>query len=121
MPVSYTPPPLADYALLSNSRTAALVSRDGAVDWLCLPRFDRASVFGALLGDATQGQWHLRPTDSGAEATRRYDGDTFILVTRWSTPTGIAEVRDFLVVPQTDTKRMSGSISCDASSASPAT
>lgn len=99
MPVSYTPPTLADYALLSNSRTAALVSRDGAVDWLCLPRFDRASVFGALLGDAAQGQWHLRPAESGAEAARRYDGDTFILVTRWSTPTGVAEVRDFLVVP----------------------
>ncbi|MBN9178317.1 MAG: glycoside hydrolase family 15 protein [Microbacterium sp.] len=99
MPVSYTPPPLADYALLSNSRTAALVSRGGAVDWLCLPRFDAASVFGALLGGAEQGQWLLRPADPGARAERRYDGDTFTLVTRWTTATGVAEVRDCLIVP----------------------
>lgn len=86
--------PIEDYALLSNCRTAALVSRDGSVDWFCAPRFDSASVFGALLGDTEQGSWHLRPRDEAAVPTRRYDGDTFVLVTRWETTTGVAEVHD---------------------------
>ena len=87
---------IEDYAILSNCRTAALVSRDGSVDWFCAPRFDSASVFGALLGDTEQGSWHLRPRDRAARATRRYDGDTFVLVTRWETVSGIAEVHDLL-------------------------
>ena len=90
--------PIEDYALLSNCRTAALVSRDGRMDWLCLPRLDSPSVFAALLGTDEDGCWELRPTDRSATSTRRYDGDTFILVTRWETPTGIAEVHDFMPV-----------------------
>ena len=86
--------PIEDYALLSNCRTAALVARDGSIDWFCAPRFDSASVFGALLGDTEQGSWHLRPHDEDAVATRRYDGETFVLITRWQTPTGVAEVHD---------------------------
>lgn len=88
--------PIEEYALLSNCRTAALVSREGSVDWFCAPRFDSASVFGAILGDADHGCWQLRPRGDGARATRRYDGDTFILVTRWETATGVAEVHDLL-------------------------
>ncbi|WP_159501758.1 glycoside hydrolase family 15 protein [Microbacterium sp. 18062] len=88
--------PIEDYALLSNCRTAALVARDGSIDWFCAPRFDSASVFGALLGDAEQGRWHLRPHDPAARATRRYDGDTFVLVTRWESEAGVAEVHDLL-------------------------
>ncbi|MCC4909526.1 glycoside hydrolase family 15 protein [Microbacterium sp. cx-59] len=90
--------PIEDYALLSNCRTAALVSREGSVDWFCAPRFDSASVFGALLGEAEQGCWRLRPHDEAARATRRYDGDTFVLITRWETPSGVAEVHDLLPV-----------------------
>lgn len=90
--------PIEDFALLSNCRTAALVSREGGIDWLCLPRLDSASVFAALLGDADHGTWRLRPIDDAARAERRYDGDTFILVTRWETPTGVAEVHDFMPV-----------------------
>jgi len=90
--------PIEDYALLSNCRTAALISRDGCVDWLCLPRLDSPSVFAALLGDADDGSWALRPGDTGAVVTRRYDGDTFILVTRWETATGVAEVHDFMPI-----------------------
>ena len=92
------PTPIEDLALLSNCRTAALVSREGDVEWLCLPRLDSASVFAALLGDADDGVWRLRPSATGASAERRYDGDTFILVTRWETPTGVAEVHDFMPV-----------------------
>lgn len=92
------PADIQDYALLSDCRTAALVSRGGDVDWLCLPRFDAPSVFGALLGDDEHGRWRLRPAAPEAVAERRYDGDTFTLVTRWTTDTGIADVYDALPV-----------------------
>jgi GH15 family glucan-1,4-alpha-glucosidase len=91
---------IEDYAVLSNCRSAALVSREGSVDWLCLPRYDSASMFGALLGDETHGAWSLRPTDPDATVTRRYDDDTFVLVTRWETSTGVAEVHDAMPVDE---------------------
>jgi GH15 family glucan-1,4-alpha-glucosidase len=90
--------PIEDYAVLSNCRSAALVSRDGSVDWLCLPRYDSGSMFAALLGDESHGAWSLRPADPDARATRRYDGDTFVLVTRWETATGIADVYDAMPI-----------------------
>ncbi|MEW1834715.1 glycoside hydrolase family 15 protein [Microbacterium sp. NPDC079995] len=90
------PAPIESYALLSNCRTAALVSDAGSIDWLCLPRYDAASIFGALLGDEDHGRWSVRPTDPDATATRRYDGDTFVLVTTWKTSTGVAEVIEFM-------------------------
>jgi GH15 family glucan-1,4-alpha-glucosidase len=96
---------IEDYALLSDCRTAALVSREGSIDWLCLPRLDSASVFGALLGTENSGCWSLRPADAAAVPTRRYDGDTFTLVTRWETPTGVAEVRDWMPVIDSDEDR----------------
>ncbi|MGB4137121.1 MAG: glycoside hydrolase family 15 protein, partial [Microbacterium sp.] len=89
---------IEDYALLSDCRTAALVSREGSIDWFCAPRLDSASVFGALLGDEDHGCWSLRPADPAATATRRYDGDTFTLVTRWECADGVAEVRDWMPV-----------------------
>ncbi len=92
------PAPIEDYALLSNCRTAALVTGFGSIDWLCLPRYDSASVFGALLGDADHGRWSLRPTDPQATASRHYDGDTFILVTHWETASGTAEVHEYMPV-----------------------
>ncbi|GAA1858421.1 glycoside hydrolase family 15 protein [Microbacterium koreense] len=88
------PAPIEDYALLSSCRTAALVSRDGRIDWMCAPRFDSPSIFAALLGDEDHGCWGLRPADPGATSTRRYDGDTFTLITRWETADGVAEVHD---------------------------
>lgn len=90
------PAPIESYALLSNCRTAALVSDAGSIDWLCLPRYDDASIFGALLGDEEHGRWSLRPADPAATATRRYDGDTFVLETRWTTSAGVADVIEFL-------------------------
>jgi len=90
--------PIEDYALLSNCRTAALVSREGSIDWLCVPRLDSGSLFGALLGDEDHGCWGLRPVDATATATRAYADDTFILVTRWESASGIAEVHDVMPI-----------------------
>lgn len=90
--------PIEDYALLSNAHTAALVSREGSIDWLCLPRLDSPSVFSAMLGSEEDGSWRLRPHDGAATCSRRYDGDTFILVTRWETPGGVAEVHDVMPI-----------------------
>ncbi|WP_098409239.1 glycoside hydrolase family 15 protein [Paramicrobacterium agarici] len=90
------PQNIEDYALISDCHTAALVGADGSIDWLCLPRYDSASVFGALLGDEDHGRWKLAPTEEGAVSTRRYDGETFILVTRWRTHSGEVEVTEFM-------------------------
>ncbi|MFS0895393.1 glycoside hydrolase family 15 protein [Microbacterium sp. 179-I 3D3 NHS] len=90
------PAPIEDYALLSDCRTGALVSRDGSIDWLCLPRFDSPSLFGALLGEQEHGCWSLRPADDAATSQRHYVSDTFILVTRWETSEGVAEVHELL-------------------------
>jgi GH15 family glucan-1,4-alpha-glucosidase len=88
--------PLEDYALIGDMHTAALVSRAGSIDWLCLPRFDSAACFAALLGTEEHGRWTLAPVDGGAESTRAYDDDTLVLVTRWATRDGVARVIDFM-------------------------
>jgi GH15 family glucan-1,4-alpha-glucosidase len=88
--------PIEDYALIGDCHTAALIGRDGSVDWLCLPRFDSASTFGALLGTEDHGRWLLSPVGEVTETSRRYLDGTFILVTRWVTPTGEAEVIDLM-------------------------
>ncbi|SMQ60930.1 glycoside hydrolase family 15 protein [Agreia sp. VKM Ac-1783] len=87
---------IEDYALISDCHTAALVGRDGSIDWLCLPRYDSPSTFGALLGDEDHGRWLLAPTSPDATATRVYDGDSFVLITTWTTPTGVVEVTDLM-------------------------
>ena len=87
--------PLESYALLSDLRTGPLVSRDGSIDWLCLPRFDSPAVFSALLGDEDDGRWLLRAVD-GEVVERRYLPQTFVLETTWQTPTGKVRVTDFL-------------------------
>jgi GH15 family glucan-1,4-alpha-glucosidase len=87
---------IEDYALIGDCHTAALVGRDGSIDWLCLPRFDSASTFGALLGDPDHGRWLLAPTAEVIETHRRYVEDTFVLVTRWVTSSGEVEVTDLM-------------------------
>lgn len=87
--------PLEEYALLSDQHTAALVSRHGSIDWLCLPRFDSGALFSAILGHKADGRWKLS-CPGGTVTARRYVGNTFILETQWSTPTGTARVLDFM-------------------------
>src|SRR6516165_6300115 len=77
--------PIADYAVLSDRHSAALVSRDGSIDWLCWPRFDSPSIFGRLLGDEA-GHWSMR-APGATEVTRRYLDRTMVLETTHRTPT----------------------------------
>jgi alpha,alpha-trehalase len=88
--------PIADYALISDCHSAALVSRDGSIDWLCRPRFDSPSVFGRILGDDA-GHWSIAPTGS-AEADRRYLEHTMVLETTFRTPDGSAKLTDAMAL-----------------------
>ena len=88
------PEPLENYALIGDCRSAALVGRTGSIDWLCMPRFDSASLFARILGDETHGHWSLNPVGAGECTSRQYEEDTFILVTRWVTESGEVEVID---------------------------
>ena len=90
-------PLIADYAFLSDCYTGALVAPDGSVEWLCLPRFDGASVFGALL-DRSAGAFRLAPYGVDVPAGRRYEPGTNVLETTWMTPTGWLVVRDALTI-----------------------
>jgi alpha,alpha-trehalase len=92
--------PIGDYALLSDCRSAALVSRDGSVDWLCFPRFDGPSVFARLLDDDA-GHLSVRPAGEFA-ATRRYVDQTMVLATTFRAPTGVAVLTDALAVGRND-------------------
>ena len=87
--------PIGDYALLGDMETAALVGRDGSIDWLCLPRFDSPACFAALLGNQDNGRWLLGPKDP-AKTTRSYFGDSFVLETTHETPTGMVRVTDHM-------------------------
>ncbi|WP_329465894.1 glycoside hydrolase family 15 protein [Streptomyces sp. NBC_01431] len=94
---------IEDYALIGDLQTAALVGRDGSVDWLCLPRFDSAACFAALLGDEDNGHWRIAPTEAGHAGRctrRRYLDESLILESVWETRTGTVKVLDFM--PQRD-------------------
>jgi len=90
-------PPIAEYAFLSDCHTGALVAPDGSVDWLCVPRFDAPSVFGALL-DRQAGDFRFAPFGVNVPSARAYEPGTNTLLTTWRTPTGWAIVRDALVL-----------------------
>lgn len=87
--------PIEDYAMLSDLRTAPLVSREGSVDWLCFPEVDSPAIFSALVGEPDDGRWQLRIED-GTVVSRRYRPGTFILETEWECATGRAIVVDVL-------------------------
>ncbi|QKW05733.1 glycoside hydrolase family 15 protein [Streptomyces sp. NA04227] len=92
---------IEDYALIGDMQTAALVCRDGTVDWLCLPRFDSHAVFAGLLGTEEHGFWRLGPapahgSDPAAATRRSYRGDSLILESEWDTPRGTVRVTDFM-------------------------
>jgi GH15 family glucan-1,4-alpha-glucosidase len=88
---------IEDYAIIGDMRTAALVGRDGSIDWLCVPRFDSPACFAALLGKPENGRWLIAPTGQ-FKAQRRYREDTLILETRFTTPKGEASLIEFLRV-----------------------
>lgn len=91
---------IEDYALIGNTETAALVGRDGSVDWLCLPRFDSPACFAALLGDAENGQWKVAPQQPPKAVRRRYLDGTLVLETIFETETGSVSVVDFMPLPR---------------------
>jgi GH15 family glucan-1,4-alpha-glucosidase len=97
-------PAIADYAFLSNCEQSCLIAPDGSVEWLCLPRHDSPSVFGALL-DRTAGSFRFGPTNAQVPNQRRYVPGTMVLETTWHTPTGWLVVHDLLVMRRNDTDR----------------
>jgi GH15 family glucan-1,4-alpha-glucosidase len=111
-------PPIADYAFLSNCHTGALVAADGAIDWLCVPRFDSPSVFGTLL-DRGAGTFRLGPFGTNHPADRAYEPGTNTLVTTWMLPNGWVIVRDALTLgprrgPETVTPHTRPPVDIDA-------
>ncbi len=89
---------IEDYALIGDCETAALVARNGSIDWLCWPRFDGGACFAALLGGPEHGRWLVAPADPRARSARRYRDDTLILETEFTTEQGAVTVIDFMPV-----------------------
>src|SRR5206468_332967 len=85
---------IEDYALIGDCHTAALVSRDGSIDWLCFPRFDSPACFAALLGTPNNGRWLLAPKGEIRQSRRHYRDNTLILETDYKTDSGEATVID---------------------------
>ncbi|WP_128377929.1 glycoside hydrolase family 15 protein [Streptomyces cavernae] len=92
--------PIEDYALIGDHQTAALVGRDGSIDWLCLPRFDSPACFAALLGNKENGHWQIAPKGEGPCTRRAYRPDSLVLDTEWDTAEGSVRVTDLM--PQRD-------------------
>jgi GH15 family glucan-1,4-alpha-glucosidase len=90
------PSHIEDYALIGDCNAAALVARDGSIDWLCWPRFDSDACFAALLGTSEHGRWLLAPRDGEAVVTRRYRRNSLILETRFECPDGVVTLVDFM-------------------------
>ena len=89
---------IEDYALIGDTQTAALVGRDGSIDWLCVPRFDSGACFAALLGTPEHGRWLIHPAGAADAVAdrRRYRGETLVLETEFDTPDGAVRVIDFM-------------------------
>src|ERR1700722_9231062 len=87
---------IEDYAMIGDCRTAAIICHNGSIDWFCVPRFDSEAVFAALLGTKDNGRWLVEPAAKNFKSSRRYRGDSLILETTFTTPTGKARVTDFM-------------------------
>ncbi|HYN30174.1 MAG TPA: glycoside hydrolase family 15 protein [Dermatophilaceae bacterium] len=96
------PSRIEDYAVVADLQTAALISRDGSLDWMCLPRFDSSASFAALLGGPEAGRWRIAPLAGGVCTHRAYRGDTMVLETTWETDEGTVKVVDFMPIRQTE-------------------
>src|SRR5215203_3449041 len=91
-------PSIADHGLIGDLQTAALVATDGTIDWFCCPRFDSPSVFASLLDDSRGGRFALAPVMPARSTKQMYMPDSAILVTRFLSESGIAEVVDFMPI-----------------------
>ncbi|MFL6789883.1 MAG: glycoside hydrolase family 15 protein [Bradyrhizobium sp.] len=87
---------IEDYGLIGDCETAALVGRDGSIDWLCWPAFDSDACFASLLGTRRHGRWLIAPVDAVTKTSRRYWDDTLILETRFETESGVVALIDFM-------------------------
>src|SRR6188508_1740862 len=85
---------IEDYAMIGDCHTAALVSREGSIDWLCLPRFDSGACFAALLGTPDHGRWQIAPVGEVRAVRRRYREGTLVLETEFETAEGVATLVD---------------------------
>src|SRR5882762_8362290 len=91
--------PIEHYGIIGNLRTAALVGRDGTIDWLCLPHFDSPSVFASILDDKKGGHFRIAPTaETGVTRKQVYWPETNVLITRFLLPDGVVEVIDYMPV-----------------------
>src|SRR5918997_4393815 len=88
--------PIEDYAIIADTQTAALVGRNGSIDWLCVPRFDSGAIFAALLGTEENGHWTIAPAGEVTATRRRYRDDTLVLETEFETADGVVKLIDFM-------------------------
>ncbi len=95
---------IEDYALIGDTRTAALVGRDGSIDWLCVPRFDSPACFAALLGGPEHGRWKIAPEAEPSRIRRRYRDGTLVLETEFETADGVLRVTDCMPLPDGGTE-----------------
>src|ERR1700728_1681310 len=94
--------PIQDYALIGDLHTAALVGRDGSIDWLCLPRFDSEACFAGLLGEDRHGHWRIAPPGGNSRVQRRYRPDTLVLETEFTVDSGTARLVDCMPPRESD-------------------
>ncbi|MDQ4084587.1 MAG: glycoside hydrolase family 15 protein [Actinomycetota bacterium] len=87
---------IEDYAIVGDTQTVALVSKQGSIDWLCLPRFDSPACFAKLLGTDENGAWSVAPVGAGRCTSRRYVGESLVLESRWDLQSGSVKVTDFM-------------------------
>lgn len=100
--MSERPLAISEHGLIGDLRTCALVGTDGTIDWFCAPRFDSPSVFGSILDQDRGGSWRLTPTTEISRTQQFYYPDTAVLITRFLTDDGVAEVHDFMPVLSPD-------------------
>jgi GH15 family glucan-1,4-alpha-glucosidase len=104
---------IEDYALLGDGQTAALVAKDGSIDWLCWPTFESSPIFSALLGNASNGRWCIAPVEPVQHVKRRYLGDSLVLETTFETASGVVEMTDCLAWSE-NPPRLVRSVKCVA-------